>query len=105
MPRLYKGDFESQFSQYEVQRDIIHQAPGSITDASITSFRDFIEFIAHVADCYPSLVKSFPEDLVSLLSLHHETLEPELREKIVGSLVLLRRKEIIDSSKYVVSTK
>ncbi|KAL8968472.1 MAG: hypothetical protein Q9183_002445, partial [Haloplaca sp. 2 TL-2023] len=98
-PTLYKGDFESQFSQYEVQRDIVLQAPGSITDASITSFRDSIEFIAHVADCYPLLVKSFPEDLVSLLSLHHETLEPELREKIVGSLVLLRRKEIIDSSR------
>ncbi|KAL8869729.1 MAG: hypothetical protein Q9174_004053, partial [Haloplaca sp. 1 TL-2023] len=93
------GDFESQFSQYEVQRDIVLQAPGSVTDASIVSFRDFIEFIAHVSDCYPSLVKSFPEDLISLLSLHHEILEPELREKIVGSLVLLRRKEIIDSSK------
>ena len=30
--------------------------------------------------------------------MHHATLESELREKIVGSLVLLRRKEIIDST-------
>ena len=33
-----------------------------------------------------------------MLNAHHEELEPELREKIVGSLVLLRRKDIIDSS-------
>lgn len=30
--------------------------------------------------------------------MHHATLESELREKIVGSLVLLRRKEVIDST-------
>ena len=33
-----------------------------------------------------------------MLNVHHEELESELREKIVGSLVLLRRKDIIDSS-------
>lgn len=33
-----------------------------------------------------------------ILTLYHADLESELREKIVGSLVLLRRKEIIDSS-------
>ena len=33
-----------------------------------------------------------------MLNAHHEELEPELREKIVGSLVLLRRKDIVDSS-------
>lgn len=32
-----------------------------------------------------------------ILNLYHAELESELREKIVGSLVLLRRKEIIDS--------
>jgi protein SDA1 len=31
------------------------------------------------------------------LTLHHAKLESELREKVVGSLVLLRRKDIIDS--------
>jgi protein SDA1 len=36
-----------------------------------------------------------------ILNMHHEELEPELREKIVGSLVLLRRKDIIDSSTLV----
>jgi protein SDA1 len=51
-----------------------------------------------VADCFPEDTAEFPEDLKSILTLHHAKLESELREKIVGSLVLLRRKEIIDSA-------
>jgi protein SDA1 len=51
-----------------------------------------------VADCFPEDTANFPKDLKTILTLHHAQLESELREKIVGSLVLLRRKEIIDSS-------
>ncbi|KAL8705135.1 MAG: hypothetical protein Q9201_001738 [Fulgogasparrea decipioides] len=97
-PTSYKDDFRSQYSQYEAQREIFMRAPASATDAGIISFRDLIDFVAHVADCYPTLVIHFPDNLISLLNLHHESLEPELREKVVRSLVLLRRKDIIDSS-------
>jgi protein SDA1 len=62
------------------------------------SLRDLIDFTAHVADCFPEVTTGFPEQLMQLLGLHHQELESELREKIVGSLVLLRRKELIDSS-------
>ena len=57
-----------------------------------------IDFVAHVADLYPEDTASFPEDLNMILSTHHAVLESELREKVVGALVLLRRKEIIDST-------
>jgi protein SDA1 len=73
-------------------------SPGAATSTGIVSFRDLIDFVTHVADCYPKDTASFPDDLKTILTLHHATLESELREKIVGSLVLLRRKEIIDSS-------
>ncbi|KAI4176612.1 MAG: hypothetical protein LQ343_000903 [Gyalolechia ehrenbergii] len=96
-PTSYKEDFVSQYSQYEAQREIFLQAPASATDAGIISFRDLIGFVSHVADCYPTLTARFPEDLIHILNLCHENLEPELREKIVGSLVLLRRKDILDS--------
>ncbi|KAK1077830.1 Severe Depolymerization of Actin, partial [Friedmanniomyces endolithicus] len=52
----------------------------------------------HVADCYPAITTGFASDLTRLLELHHATLEAELRDKIVTSLVLLRRKEVIDST-------
>jgi protein SDA1 len=54
--------------------------------------------IAHVANCYPDVTGQFAEDLKALITQHHATLHPELREKVVGSLALLKRKEIIDST-------
>lgn len=72
-------------------------APTSADDQGLVSLRDLIDFVAHCADCYPELTKGFSDDLITLLNLHHASLEPELRDKIVGSLVLLRKKELIDS--------
>lgn len=73
-------------------------APSSTTDNGIVSLRDLIDFISHVADCYPDITKDFPRELIEILTQHHTDLESGLREKIVGSLVLLRKKDIIDSS-------
>jgi protein SDA1 len=54
--------------------------------------------VAHVANLYPDLTAPFPDHLKELLNQHHATLDRELREKVVGSLVLLRRKDVIDST-------
>lgn len=72
-------------------------APGSAVTSTLISFRDLVDFVAHVADCYPDLTKAFFGDLSKILEAHHGELQPELREKIVGSLVLLRRKDLVDS--------
>lgn len=101
----YEADFECQYRQYESQREMFLQAPSSATDAGIVSFRDLIDFVAHLADCYPTLTAAFPDQLIETLTIHHRDLEPELRQKIVGSLVLLRKKEILDSSRYAIRGK
>ena len=93
----YLKEFVEQYSQYENQREIFLQAPSTAVDSSIVSLRDLIDFISHVADCYPSRTAQFPGELIQVLQTHHHELESELREKIVSSLVLLRRKNIIDS--------
>ena len=80
------------------------EAPASATDAGIVSFRDLIDFVAHLADCYPKITSAFPEQLIELLTTHHRELESELREKIVGSLVLLRKKDVVDSSRCAMSS-
>ncbi|PMD59321.1 SDA1-domain-containing protein [Hyaloscypha bicolor E] len=97
-PKSYSEDFLNQYGQYQSQRDIFLASPTTATSTGIVSFRDLIDFVAHVADCFPEDTASFPSDLKTILTLHHASLESELREKIVGSLVLLRRKEIIDSA-------
>ena len=99
-PLSYKNDFQSQYEQYIAYRDLIKNSPASAPADNIISIRDLIDFISHVADCYPDLTAQFPDDLIDLLTQHHAELEAELREKLVGSLVLLRKKDIIDSAKY-----
>ncbi|KAH8668254.1 SDA1-domain-containing protein [Tricladium varicosporioides] len=97
-PKSYTEDFLNQYGQYQSQRDIFMASPNTATSSGIISFRDLIDFVAHVADCFPEDTAKFPEDLKAILTQHHAQLESELREKIVGSLVLLRRKDIIDSA-------
>ncbi|GAM91586.1 hypothetical protein ANO11243_096380 [Dothideomycetidae sp. 11243] len=98
-PPSYKDDFSSQYQQYQSFLALFLQAPTSSDEQGLVSLRDLIDFVAHVADCYPTICADFPSELTLLLSKHHAQLDPELRDKIVGSLVLLRRKEIIDSTR------
>jgi NUC130/3NT domain len=100
LSRSYIEDFRGQYFQYENHREIFMAAPTSATDSGILSLRDLIDFVSHVADCYPDITKGFPQELIDILTLHHPVLEPELREKLVGSLVLLKKKDIIDSTTY-----
>ena len=97
-PPSYVEDFRAQHYQYENLREIFMAAPMTTTETGIVSLRDLIEFVGQVADCYPIITKDFPRELIEILTRHHALLEPELREKIIGSLVLLRKKEIMDSS-------
>ncbi|KJZ73114.1 hypothetical protein HIM_07498 [Hirsutella minnesotensis 3608] len=97
-PKSYKDDFLRQWEQYESQREIFLSSPTTATADSVESFHNMIDLIAHVADCYPEETRTFPDDLKVILTQHHAIIHPELREKVVGSLVLLRRKEVIDSA-------
>ncbi|KAF2849237.1 SDA1-domain-containing protein [Plenodomus tracheiphilus IPT5] len=95
-PQSYRDDFNNQYQQYETLRDLFLQSPGT-TDTGIVALKDLVEFISHTADLYPDLTSQFPKDLIEILLQHHEVLEYELRDKIVGSLVLLKNKDVIDS--------
>ncbi|KAL9480882.1 hypothetical protein ACSS6W_005668 [Trichoderma asperelloides] len=97
-PKSYKDDFMKQWEQYEAQREIFFMSPTTAAADSVESFHNMIDLIAHVADCYPEETRTFQDDLKAIVSQNHETLHPELRDKVVGSLVLLRRKEVIDST-------
>ncbi|KAG8528862.1 uncharacterized protein KY384_006551 [Bacidia gigantensis] len=98
-PKSYEGEFADQYGLYQSQKEIFQQAPAAANDTSVTSLKDLIDFVTHVADCYPKQTRDFPQDLLDILRQHHNDLDGELREKIAGSLVLLRRKDIIDSSR------
>ncbi|KAH8714171.1 SDA1-domain-containing protein [Ilyonectria robusta] len=97
-PRSYKEEFLKQWEQYESQREIFLVSPSTATADSIESFHNIIDLIAHVAECYKEETQSFANDLSTILTQHHASLHPDLREKIAASIMLLRRKDIIDST-------
>lgn len=95
-PQSYKDDFGHQYSQYQSFLGLFLQAPTSADGQGLVSLQELIDFVAHVADCYPTVTAPFPADLKALLD-HHLELDVNLRDKVVSSLVLLRKREIIDS--------
>ncbi|KAJ4291741.1 Severe Depolymerization of Actin [Kalmusia sp. IMI 367209] len=97
-PPSYFEDHQQQYMQYQTLRDLLLQNPSTSDDTGIVRLNDLIDFVAHTADCYPKSTAQFPADLIQILSLHHDELKAELRDKMVGSLVLLRNKDIIDSA-------
>lgn len=99
-PASYQEEFLLQYRHYGAQRDIFVSIPMSTPISGdkfeAGKFSELIDFIAHVSSCYPMHTKTFPDDLANMLA-NHATLHPELREKLVQSLVLLRNKYIISS--------
>ncbi|KAH6621478.1 SDA1-domain-containing protein [Chaetomium sp. MPI-SDFR-AT-0129] len=97
-PRSYAQEFHDQWLAYDAQRQIFISSPATVSSEDAKKFHDLVDLVAHVADLYPELTAPYPDHLKELLNQHHATLDKELREKIVGSLVLLRRKDVIDST-------
>jgi protein SDA1 len=97
-PPSYFEDHRQQYIQYETLRDLLLQDPSTSDNTGLVRLSELIDFVAHTADCYPKDTAQFPQDLIQIISQHHEELQAELRDKIVADLVLLRNKEIIDSS-------
>ncbi|ETS79258.1 hypothetical protein PFICI_09111 [Pestalotiopsis fici W106-1] len=102
-PLAYEKEFLDHFRQYGSSLDQFMAAPLSSDSGALISFREQIDLIAHVADLYPEHTAGFADELKEIITKHHAILEPELREKVVSSLVLLRRKEVVDSS-YLLTT-
>lgn len=111
-PVSYRDDFRSQFQQYEALLAITMEAPSGVNPdgsgsagvgalgGNLVSLQELIDMIAHVSDCYPDLIGAkFADQLAGLLEKHHTILDPNLRDKIAGSLVLLRNKDVITSTK------
>lgn len=102
-PKSYHDEFDRQYTAYLATREVFLDNPANATRDVAQDFHDKVDFIAHVADCFKSETKDFAEGLKEILTEHHAVLDSNVREKLVGSLVLLRRKELI-TSEYLLTT-
>lgn len=94
-PLSYREEFLQQFAHYESLRDILMESSNIKENGIDEQLRDLIGFITAVSSCYKKETATFPSDLQKLLLDHHRDLNPELREKIIQCLVMLRNKDII----------
>ncbi|KAI0906445.1 SDA1-domain-containing protein [Ustulina deusta] len=97
-PLAYQTEFIELWQHFDSARERVLADPLGVDSESLATFREHMDLIAHCAEKYPDITAAFPDSLRDILTTHHATLDPTLREKIVTSLSLLRRKEVIDSA-------
>ncbi|KAI5925450.1 SDA1-domain-containing protein [Camillea tinctor] len=102
-PAAYEKEFLQHWQQFEAAHEKFIADPVGADSNSLITFREQVDFIAHCAELYPEITRDFPSALSDILSRHHATLEPTLREKLVSSLTMLRRKDVVDST-YILTT-
>ncbi|KAI0203113.1 SDA1-domain-containing protein [Astrocystis sublimbata] len=97
-PLAYQTEFIELWQHFDSARERVLADPLGVDAESLVTFREHMDLIAHCAEKYPDITAGFPDSLRDILEAHHATLDPALREKIVTSLSLLRRKDVIDST-------
>ncbi|KAI1111214.1 SDA1-domain-containing protein [Nemania sp. NC0429] len=97
-PLAYQTEFIELWQHFDSARERVLADPLGVDAESLATFREHMDLIAHCAEKYPDITASFPDSLRDLLMTHHATLDSTLRDKIVTSLSLLRRKDVIDSA-------
>ncbi|SGZ55926.1 CIC11C00000001598 [Sungouiella intermedia] len=99
-PESYHEEFVQQYSHYESLRDIFLLNP---TADQGSDFADLIGFVSAVCSCYPKETANFPQELKSILLSNHRDLSPDLREKIIQCLTMLRNKDIISAESLILT--
>jgi len=97
-PESYREEFLQQYAHYESLRDIFVASQAS-HDA--TEFAELIGFVSAVCSCFPKETANFPDELKSLIVNNHRDLTPDLREKIIQCLTMLRNKDIITAESLI----
>lgn len=99
-PESYHEEFIQQYSHYESLRDISLMNPSADHG---TDFADSIGFVSAVCSCYPKETEKFPDELKNILLTNHRSLRPEVREKIIQCLTMLRNKDIISAETLILT--
>lgn len=91
-PAAYRDEFELQYNRFQSELEIFKLRPTNDSER----FTDLMTFMSHVVHCYGKESSDVPQSLLSLMEENAATLHPEVRAKLMTSLILLRNKGIID---------
>ncbi|KAF2966167.1 hypothetical protein GQX73_g7429 [Xylaria multiplex] len=85
-PLAYQTEFIELWQHFDSARERVLADPLGVDAESLATFREHMDLIAHCAEKYPDITATFPDSLKDILTTHHATLDPTLREKIVTTL-------------------
>ncbi|QPG73363.1 hypothetical protein FOA43_000673 [Brettanomyces nanus] len=91
-PESYKEEFDQQYSHYESLRDIFLLSPSADEGEE---FGELIGFVSAVCPSFAKETATFPQELSTIITKNHGELSPELKQKIVQCLVMLRSRGVI----------
>ncbi|KAJ1971415.1 Severe Depolymerization of Actin [Dimargaris xerosporica] len=94
-PLSYKEEFGQQWKHFESTLVLLRLKP----EEDSKKFTELVQFLAQVCQCYPTDCARFPDQLMDLLQTQYSVLHPDLRRSIVQSLILMRNKGILNSTK------
>ena len=91
-PDSYREEFLRQKQHFDSQFEIFKLRPTKNNDRFIS----LIDFMAHVAPSYKVECSELSSKLLNLLENNASTLHPDVRAKLIQSLILLRNRGLLD---------
>lgn len=91
-PKAYYEEFLMQQRHFDSELEIFKMKPTKDSDR----FTELVNFVCHVSACYKEETAHVPGALMALLEEHSTNLHPDVRAKLIQSLILLRNKQILD---------
>ncbi|KAK8813218.1 hypothetical protein WA158_002810 [Blastocystis sp. Blastoise] len=91
-PVAYKEEFIQQYQHFDSELQIFRLNIGKKND----SFCASVNFLSHVAQCYPKEMAEFPDKLFQLLDENAESMHLDTRKTLVQSLILMRNRGLIE---------
>ena len=91
-PVAYREEFLMQYNRFKSELEIFKLRP----TADSERFTDLITFMSHVSHCFQKESADLPGSLLSLMEDNAATLHPDVRAKLLQSLIMLRNKDIIE---------
>lgn len=90
-PDSYKDEFLQQQRHYKSLVEVFKLHPGQFSK----NLDELVMFMAQVAHCYPDVLESFAQELITLLQTYSTVLAPEMRMTFCRALILLRNKNLL----------
>ena len=90
-PLGYVDEFRRRWRHFQAKLELQRMEPSTENKDMVAT----VNFIAHVAPCFPKMTAELPTQLAALLEEHHDALDSELRKALLQALILLRNRNMM----------